>query len=96
MNFSREYCLSLRVLHCARTLLFFQVAICKWMEEALFLFKENHECYTQEGQEPCLALWIQLAGYRNWPTSQCFHGWGISPLCKITPFKWMEDALHHL
>jgi hypothetical protein len=35
------------------------------MEEALFLFQENHECYKQEGQEPCIALWIQLAGYKN-------------------------------
>jgi hypothetical protein len=27
------------------------------------------------------------------PTTQYFHDWGISPLCKITPLKWMEEAL---
>jgi hypothetical protein len=27
------------------------------------------------------------------PTSQCFHVWGTSTLCKIAPFKWMEQAL---
>jgi hypothetical protein len=27
------------------------------------------------------------------PTSQNFQVWGTSPLCKIGPFMWMEEAL---
>jgi hypothetical protein len=42
-----------------------------------------------------LVLWWELSYLFKGilPTTQCFHGWGISLLCKITPWKWMEEVL---
>jgi hypothetical protein len=93
LSFWKVYCLPLTIFMGVGTSILCKNAPFKWMEKHCSSSKKVINAISKRVYHFVCHCELSLLFKGIMPTSHCCHEWGTSPLFKITPYKWKEDAV---